>query len=82
MNKIPYAGHLRGNGQMVLHINLTKCGQGWHSVEIPVRRRSQVLQAIERKINLYKSSSDYRHNIGPGHNIDSWLNDIITLTAA
>lgn len=82
MNKIPYAGHLLGNGQMILHINLTEFGQGWHSVEIPIVRRRQVLLTLERKIEQYKSSSNYRCNIGPGHNIDSWLNDIVTYLAA
>ena len=78
MNKIHYAGHLRGNGQMAMHINLTEFGEGWHSVEIPIVRRRQALLTFERKIKQYKSSSNYRRNIGPGHNIDTWLNDIVT----
>ena len=82
MNKVSYAGRYWGNGRMVMHINLTDVGQGWHSVEIPVVRRRQALQVLERKIKQYKNDSNYRRNIGPRENIDSWLNDIVTYAAA
>jgi len=82
MSKLHYAGHLWGNGHMVMHINLTEFGQGWHSVEIPIVKRRQALLILERKIEQYKSNSSYRRNIGSGHNIDSWLNDIVTHLAA
>lgn len=82
MNRIPYAGHNWGNGRMVMHINLTEFGQGWHSIEIPIAGRRKALQAVERKIEQYKSDSNYRRNIGPDHNIDAWLNDIVTYLAA
>lgn len=80
MNKI-IIGHLWGNGQMVMHINLTEFGQGWHYVEIPITRRRQALQMLGLKIEQYKSSSSYRNNIGSGHNIDTWLNNIVTQIA-
>lgn len=76
MNRISYAGHSHMD-QLTLYINMTDWGQGWKKLKIPIHNRSKILRALDRKLEMYNSNCDYRRNIGPGENVDCWLEDTV-----
>ena len=63
------------DSRLIVQVNLY--GQGWKELEIPIRRRKSILRELDVKINRYHNDSNYRKNIGPGENVDAWIQDLV-----
>ena len=73
---IPFAIYQQ-DSRLIVHVNLNDYGQGWKELEIPTRRRKSILHELDVKITRYRNDSNYRKNIGPGENVDMWIQDIV-----